>query len=84
MFFLIIFSVADDRVIWGGRDSSRLLGEAMKEQAPSVPAVEAESEFVEGVVEMLVLDAALVSADHPPLEQRGDHVDARHDLVRRL
>ena len=33
---------------------------------------------------MLVLDAALVRADQPPLEQRGDHVDARHDLVRRF
>jgi hypothetical protein len=40
-----------------------------------VPAVEAESEFIEIVVEMPVPDAALVIADQPPLEQRGDHVD---------
>src|SRR5271165_1276976 len=32
---------------------------------------------------MLMLDATLVSTDQPSLEQRGDEVDARHDLVRR-
>jgi hypothetical protein len=47
-------------------------------------AAEAEGELVEVVVEMLVLDAAVVSADQPPLEQRGDHVDTRHDLVSRF
>ena len=31
---------------------------------------------------MLMLDATLVSADQPSLEQRGDEVDARHDFVR--
>src|SRR5208337_3146623 len=36
------------------------------------------------VVEMLMLDAALVSTDQPSLEQRGDEVDARHDFVRRV
>jgi len=49
-----------------------------------VPAVEAEREFVEVVVEMPVLEATLVSADQPPLEQRGHHADARHDLVCRF
>ena len=33
---------------------------------------------------MLVLDAALVRADQPSLEERGDVVDARHDLVSRI
>jgi hypothetical protein len=33
---------------------------------------------------MPVPDAALVSAGQPPLEQRGDHVDARQDLVCRF
>ena len=33
---------------------------------------------------MLMLDATLVSADQPSLEQRGDEVDARHDFVRRV
>jgi len=49
-----------------------------------VPAIEAKREFVEVVVEMPVLDAALVSADQSPLAQRGHHVDARHDLVCRF
>ena len=29
-------------------------------------------------------DAALVRADQPSLEERGDVVDARHDLVTRI
>ena len=31
-----------------------------------------------------MLDATLVSADQPSLEQRGDEVDPRHDFVRRV
>ena len=30
---------------------------------------------------MLLLDAALVSAEKPPLEKRGDSVNPRHDFV---
>ena len=30
---------------------------------------------------MLVLDAALVSAEQPPLEKRRDSVNSRHDFV---
>jgi hypothetical protein len=33
---------------------------------------------------MLMLDAALVGANQPSLEQRGDEVDARHDFVSRV
>lgn len=40
-----------------------------------MPTVEAKSEFIEIVVEMPVPVAASVTADQPPLEQRGDHVD---------
>ena len=48
-----------------------LLDEAMEEQSagPGAPAVEAEGEFVEVVVEMLVLDAALMGSHQPSLKQ---------------
>lgn len=79
-------SSADDRVIWRRCDSDRLLGEPVEEQPAGLwaAAVESECEFVEVVVDLLVLDAALVRADQPSLEERGDVVDARHDLVSRI
>lgn len=46
--------------------------------------IEAEGEFVEVVVEMLVLDTALESPQQPPFEQGGDFVDAWHDHVSRF
>jgi hypothetical protein len=44
-----------------------LLDEAMEEQSAGLgaPAVEAEGEFVEVVVEMLLLDAALMGSHQP-------------------
>ena len=49
-----------------------LLGEAMEEQPAGLgtSAIEAEGEFVEVVVEMLVLDAALMGSHQPSLKQR--------------
>ena len=41
-------------------------------------------EFVEVVVKMRMLNAALVSSDQPSFEQRGHEVDARHDFVSRI
>src|SRR5450756_1732585 len=48
-----------------------LLDEAMEEQSAGLgaPAVEAEGEFVEVVVEMLELDAALMGSHQPSLKQ---------------
>ena len=53
---------ADYRVIARWPDGDGLLDESVEEQPPSLgaPSVEAEGEFVEVVVEMLVLNAALV------------------------
>ena len=48
------------------------------------PAIEAEGEFVEVVVEMPVLDAALMRSHQPSLEQRGDVMNAGHDHVGRI
>jgi len=52
-------------------DGNGLLNEAMEEQSAGLgaPAVEAEGEFVEVVVEMLVLDAALMGSQQPLLKQ---------------
>ena len=67
-------------------DGNGLLGEAVEEQPAGLgtAAIEAEGEFVEVVVEMLVLDAALMRSDQPSLEQRRDVVNAGHDLVGRI
>ena len=48
--------------------SNDLLGEAMEEQPAGMgePAIEAEGEFVEVVVEMPVLDAALMGSQQIP------------------
>src|SRR5512132_451157 len=63
-----------------------LLGEAMEEQSAGLgtSAIEAEGEFVEVVVEMLVLDAALMGSHQPSLEQRGHVMNAGHDHVSRI
>jgi hypothetical protein len=44
-------------------------------------SVEAKSEFVEGVVEMLMLDAAVERPREPSLEQRVDLVNPRHQFM---
>ena len=64
-------------------DGDGLLGESVEEQAtrPGASAIEPEGEFVEVVIEMTVLNAALVSANQPSLEKRGDIMHPRHDLV---
>ena len=63
-----------------------LLGEAMEEQSAGLgtSAIEAEGEFVEVVVEMLVLDAALMGSHQPSLEQRRNVMNAGHDHVGRM
>ena len=63
-----------------------LLSEPMKEQPASfrTTAVKTKREFVEVIIEMLLLNTTLKRAEQPALEQRGDVVDARHDLVGRI
>lgn len=63
-----------------------LLGEAMEEQPAGrgTSAIETEGEFVEVVVEMLVLDAALMGSHQPSLEQRRNAMNAGHDHVGRI
>ncbi len=63
-----------------------LLGEAVKEQPAGMgaPAIEAEGEFVEVVVEMPMLHAALMGSHQPSFEQRGNVVNAGHDHVGRI
>jgi hypothetical protein len=48
------------------------------------PAVEAEGELVQVLVEMAGSDSTLMGAEKPPLEQRGDEVDTGHDLMAEL
>lgn len=76
----------NDLTVWCRSYGDGLLGEAMEEQPASLrpPAIEAEGEFVEIVVEMLALDAALMSSHQPSLQQGGDIVDAGHDHLRRI
>jgi hypothetical protein len=47
-----------------------------------VATIEPKTEFIKVIVEVLVLNATLVSAVSPPLEKCGDDVDARHNLMR--
>ena len=63
-----------------------LLGEAMEEQSAGMgaPAIEAEGEFVEVVVEMPVLDAALMGSHQPSLKQRRHVMNAGHGHVGRI
>ena len=57
-----------------------LLHQPEEELSPIVggSSVEAEGELVEVVVEVVRADGALVGSKPPPLEKRGDTVDARH------
>src|SRR6266545_2748080 len=61
-----------------------LLEEPVEEQATVVgaAAVEAEGELVEVVVELLRPHRALMGAEQPALQERGDAVDTRHRHVR--
>jgi hypothetical protein len=52
--------------------------------AAGVAPVEAEHEFVEVIVQMGVLDRALVSAENPPLGQRGDSMHGGQQLPSQL
>ena len=72
--------LADERVVGVGFGRDRALEQTVEEQpamAGSAP-VEAEGELVEVVVELGAADGALVGAEHPALEQRGDEVYVRH------
>ena len=64
-------------------DSDSLLGEAVKQESASLgaTAVEAKCEFVEAVIEMLMLNATLERTEQPPLKQCGDLMNAWHDLA---
>jgi hypothetical protein len=57
------------------------LGKVAIQHPPEFGAatVEAEGEFVEAIVEMLMLGSSLQRSYGPPLERRGHLVDARHD-----
>ena len=59
----------DDLIVGRRPYGNGLLGEAMEEQPAGMgaPAIEAEGEFVEVVVEMPVLDAALMGSHQPSL-----------------
>ena len=63
-----------------------LLGEAMVEQSAGqrTSAIEAEGEFVQVVVEMLLLLTALMSSHHPSLEQRVHLMNPSHHHVSRI
>ena len=74
---------AFDRFVGRGLDCERLLDQPVEEKSPCLgfAPVEPKGELIEVVVELLELDAALMRADQPPLEQRSDEVDAGHDFV---
>jgi len=76
----------DDVVVGGGWGLHGLFEEAVEQQASRSggTAVEPEGVLVEVGVEVLAADRALVGAEQPPLQQRGDAVYARHDHVRRV
>ena len=60
-------------------DLDGLLEESVEEEAAvtRAAAVEAEGELVEVVVELLRADGALVGAEQPAFQKRGDPVHAR-------
>ena len=69
-----------------GLDLHRLLNEAGEEQAPGAgsPAIEAESQLVQVVVEVEWGDGSVVGTKQPSLEQRGDTVDTGHHVMSEL
>ena len=72
----------DDLVVGDGRDRHGLLYEPIKEFASALrtPAVEAERELVQVVVEVFVADCSLVSSQQPSLQQGDDAMHARHQF----
>jgi hypothetical protein len=62
---------AFDFFVWRGFDFERLLDQPVEEEPARArfAAIEPKCEFVEIVVEVLRLDAALMRADQPSLEQ---------------
>src|SRR3989337_1095535 len=79
-------AAADDRGDRHVLDLYRLLEQAMEEKTAlaGAAAVEAERELVEVEVELVRPGGALVGAEQPTLEQRGDAMGAWHDHVRRV
>jgi len=73
----------DDGAIGGRPDGHGLLGETAKEHAAGVgfAAIEAEGEFVEVVVEMLVLDSDPEGSHEPSPSCRPDPF-AMHPCIR--
>src|ERR1700674_1864377 len=49
-----------------------------------MPTIEPEGELIKVIVEVLMLNTALVSAVQPSLEKRSCHMDSRQDLMRQL
>ena len=68
-----------------GRCDGRLLNQPIEQHAsrPRGSAVEAEGKFVEVVVDMPGIYRAVMGAQQPTLEQRGNTVNARQRLVSR-
>ena len=60
-----------------------MLEEPTKEEpaAAGVATVEPEAELVEVRLDVIPLDSPLVSGEQPPIEQAGDAVYAREELV---
>jgi len=77
---------SDDGAIWGGADSDSLLREPVEEQSSclGMPTIEPEGELIKVIVEVLMLNTALVSAVQPSLEKRSCPVDSWQDLMRQL
>ena len=75
-------SVLDERLVGCRVDSDRLLHQAEEQLAAAAgtAAVEAEGEFVQVVVEMLMRHGAMMGPQQPALEQRRHLVDVWHQL----
>src|SRR5450631_2862530 len=75
----------DQLLVRPGIRCQRTLEESVEEQASvaRASAVETEGELVEVVVQLRVTDRSLVSAEDPPLDQRGDEVHMRESNVSR-
>ena len=76
----------DDLGVGGGRDLNCLLEQAVEQFSSGArrPAVETKRELVEVVFQVLRADGPLVGSENPPLEQRGDAMDARHGFHCRI
>jgi len=78
----LVPGTADQAFVGRRFDSDSLLKQAIEQLAPGTGSatIEAESELVQVVRQMVRTDSTLVSPQQPALQERGDQVHPRQEL----